>query len=142
MNERARSLLEGYVPARTRITTLTSELESLATALDTIRSAGLPAESGMSLAAASGSMEKLLARFEEEICAASSRCELTHDALSSLGDTEMREVLELHYLHGKTLSTISGEKYWCLTKVKKLHREGLSRVESYLEGVESDSDSD
>lgn len=130
--ENARALLRGYITSRNRIATLSAELASMSFSLNNVHAVSEKIET-RSLSSASDATARIVEMLGQEINEAADRCDLAIEAISSLGDTEEREVLELYYISGLTLREIATEKlYRCLTTVKNLHRRGLMRVEDYL----------
>ena len=133
MNEKARKLLEGYIPSKARIKVLSEELAAHSGYLDDTWFVALSGEHSDDSMNMIGEIEGAVMALTMEICNTVYQHFFAYAAISSISDPEIKLVLELHYLTGKTLQEIADDIHYCLTTIKKLHRCGLSAVEQYLQ---------
>ena len=67
-----------------------------------------------------------------EINASAGYCEYIRSLISALPNAEMRDVFEHRYYEAMTFEQVAEATFMCLTKVKRLHREGLAEINCLL----------
>ena len=130
--------LKTYAIHQFRIKRLKKELDYLREIIDTGLKDGCYACSPAEISRAKETRDRLVCRMTEEISASERACNHIRYLISTLPDGEMRLVFELYYFEALTFEAIASTTYICLTKVKRLHREGLDLIAQHLNQPEQE----